>query len=78
MTGYVGRIGIYEMMVLNSDIRTMINDKTDMDKLREQAYREGVKPLRISGALKVAAGITTVDEVMKVAPPMHDRRNAHR
>ena len=77
-SSYVGRIGIYEMMVLNSDIRTMINDKTDMDKLREQAYREGVKPLRISGALKVAAGITTVDEVMKVAPPMHDRRNAHR
>ena len=78
MTGYVGRIGIYEMLVLNSDIRSMINEKTDMDKLREQAYREGVKPLRISGALKVASGITTVDEVMKVAPPMHDRRNAPR
>jgi general secretion pathway protein E len=78
MTGYVGRIGIYEMMVLNSDIRNLINERTDMDKLREQAYREGVKPLRISGALKVAAGVTTVDEVMKVAPPMHDRRNAQR
>jgi general secretion pathway protein E len=78
MTGYIGRIGIYEMMVLNSDIRNLINERTDMDKLREQAYREGVKPLRISGALKVAAGITTVDEVMKVAPPMHDRRNAQR
>ena len=78
MTGYVGRIGIYEMMVLNSDIRSTINEITDMDKLREQAYREGVKPLRISGALKVAAGITTVDEVMKVAPPMHDRRGGQR
>ena len=78
MTGYAGRIGIYEMMVLNSDIRSTINEKTDMDKLREQAYREGVKPLRISGALKVAAGITTVDEVMKVAPPMHDRRGGQR
>jgi general secretion pathway protein E len=33
-----------------------------------------VKPLRISGAMKVAAGVTTVDEVMKVAPPMQDRR----
>ena len=54
------------------------SERTDMDKLREQAYREGVKPLRISGALKVAAGITTVDEVMKVAPPMQDRRNAPR
>ena len=59
---------------------TKIKDLSDseMDKLREQAYREGVKPLRISGALKVAAGITTVDEVMKVAPPMHDRRGGQR
>ena len=78
MTGYVGRIGIYEMMVLNSEIHTMITDTTDMDKLRELAYREGVKPLRISGALKVAAGITTVNEVMKVAPPMQDRRQQPR
>jgi general secretion pathway protein E len=74
MTGYVGRIGIYEIMVLNNEIRNMINDKTDMDRLREVSYREGVKPLRISGAMKVAAGVTTVDEVMKVAPPMQDRR----
>jgi general secretion pathway protein E len=78
MTGYMGRIGIYEMMVLNSEIRNLITDTTDMDKLRELAYREGVKPLRISGAMKVAAGITTVDEVMKVAPPMQDRRSMPR
>jgi len=74
MTGYVGRIGLYEIMVLDNEIRNLITEATDMDKLREQAYRGGVKPLRISGALKVAAGVTTVDEVMKVAPPMHDRR----
>ena len=74
MTGYLGRIGLYEIMVLNNEIRNLITDTTDMEKLREQAYREGAKPLRISGAMKVAAGITTVDEVMKVAPPMQDRR----
>ncbi len=74
MTGYHGRVGIYEIMVMNNEIRNMITDTTDMEKLREQAYREGVKPLRISGAMKVAAGVTTVEEVMKVAPPMHDRR----
>ena len=78
MTGYSGRVGLYEMLMLNSEIRHLITDTTDMDKLRESAYREGVKPLRISGAMKVAAGITTVDEVMKVAPPMHDRRQASR
>jgi general secretion pathway protein E len=74
MTGYLGRIGLYEIMVLNNEIRNLITDTTDMEKLREQAYREGAKPLRISGAMKVAAGVTTVDEVMKVAPPMQDRR----
>ncbi len=78
MTGYMGRIGIYEMMVLNTALREMITDKTDIEKLRELSYRQGVKPLRISGAAKVATGITTFDEVMKVAPPMTDRRQAPR
>ena len=74
MTGYMGRLGIYEIMVLNNDLRNLITDTADIEKLREQAYREGMKPLRISGAMKVAAGLTTIDEVMKVAPPMQDRR----
>ncbi len=74
MTGYTGRIGIYEMMVLDNELRNLITDATDMEKLREMAYRQGMKPLRISGAMKVAAGITTVDEVMKVAPPLQERR----
>ncbi|MEK7875393.1 MAG: GspE/PulE family protein [Pseudomonadota bacterium] len=74
MTGYTGRIGIYEMMVLDNELRNLITDTTDMEKLREMSYRQGMKPLRISGAMKVAAGITTVDEVMKVAPPVLERR----
>ena len=74
MTGYTGRIGIYEMMVLDNELRNLITDTTDMEKLREMSYRQGMKPLRISGAMKVAAGITTVDEVMKVAPPLQERR----
>ncbi len=74
MTGYTGRIGIYEMMVLDNELRNVITDTTDMEKLRDMSYRQGMKPLRISGAMKVAAGITTVDEVMKVAPPLQERR----
>jgi general secretion pathway protein E len=43
--------------------------------LQEKAYKEGMKPLRISGALKIAAGLTTVDEVLQTAPPpTGDRR----
>jgi len=78
MTGYLGRLGIYEIMVFNNDLRNLINDTTDIEKLREQAYRDGMRPLRISGAMKVASGMTTIDEVMKVAPPMQDRRQQSR
>ena len=51
----------------------LITDKITMEKLREVTYREGIKHLRISGAMTVAAGVTTVNEVMKVAPPTQGR-----
>ena len=40
----------------------------DDARIREQAYKDGMKPLRVSGAMKVAAGVTSADEVLKVAP----------
>jgi general secretion pathway protein E len=55
--------------MMTPELRKLITDKTDVAALREQASREGMKPLRISGALKVAAGMTTLEEVVKVAPP---------
>jgi len=69
MTGYSGRIGIYEILLLSPDMRKLISANTDVARIREIAYREGMKPLRISGAMKVAAGTTTLDEVIRVAPP---------
>ncbi len=75
MTGYSGRIGIYEILSMTEGQRPLITAETDTTLIREQAYRDGMKPLRISGAQKVAAGVTTVDEVLKVAPPISgDRR----
>ena len=68
-TGYAGRMGIYEVLMLTSEVKRLITAETDIAKLREQAYREGMKPLRVSGALKIAAGMTTFDEVLRVAPP---------
>ncbi|CAB1368514.1 GspE/PulE family protein [Denitratisoma oestradiolicum] len=68
-TGYQGRMGLYEIMQLTPELKQLIGDQTDLAKLREQAMREGMKPLRISGAKKVAAGLTTIEEVLKVAPP---------
>ena len=69
MTGYLGRIGIYEILLMSPELKKLVSANADLAKIRELAYREGMKPLRISGAAKVAAGITTMDEVMKVAPP---------
>ncbi len=69
MTGYSGRAGIYEILVNSPEIRQQIKPLTEIPKLREQAFREGMRPLRISGALKVAQGITSLEEVIKVAPP---------
>jgi len=71
MTGYRGRTGIYEVMLLSPGIKRLIGSGADLGKLRELAYKEGMKSLRISGAMKVAAGATTFEEVLKVAPPHH-------
>jgi general secretion pathway protein E len=68
-TGYMGRVGLYEILLLTPAIRKLITEEADVAKIREQAYKEGMKPLRISGALKVAMGLTTLEEVLKVAPP---------
>jgi general secretion pathway protein E len=69
MTGYMGRVGLYEIMLMSPELRKLITPTTDLARVREQAYREGMKPLRISGAMKVAAGLTTLEEVLQVAPP---------
>ena len=69
MTGYRGRIGLYEILMLSSGIKQLISENADISQIRDLAYREGMKPLRISGALKVSAGMTTLSEVFKVAPP---------
>jgi general secretion pathway protein E len=68
MTGYFGRMGLYEIMTLTPSLRRLIHAAAEDGKIREQAYREGMKPLRVSGATKIAAGLTTVEEVVKVAP----------
>ena len=68
MTGYFGRIGLYEIMLMTPVLRRLLTRDADDRAIREQAYRDGMKPLRVSGAMKVAAGLTTVDEVFMVAP----------
>lgn len=67
-TGYMGRQGIYELLPLTDGIKPLIGAGVDIGKLRRAAMKEGMKTLRLSGAMKVAAGMTTVAEVLRVAP----------
>jgi general secretion pathway protein E len=72
MTGYMGRVGIYETLVFTPAVKALVSERADIAALREQAIKDGMKPLRISGAKKVAAGLTTIEEVLKVAPPVQE------
>jgi general secretion pathway protein E len=72
MTGFIGRIGVYETLLFTGPIKHLVNSNADLVALREQAFKDGMKPLRISGAMKVGAGLTTIEEVLKVAPPVRD------
>ncbi len=67
-TGYLGRVGIYEIMQVTRDIKRLIVEKTDVVALTQAAYKGGMRPLRVSGATKVAQGMTTFEEVLKSAP----------
>jgi general secretion pathway protein E len=70
MTGYKGRIGIYEIMTMTNGLHDLIREGADVNAIHEQNYKDGMKPLRINGALKAAAGVTTVTEVLSVTPPV--------
>ena len=65
-TGYRGRTGIYELLTTSEAFNALMEEDTDIAALRRQAAAEGMKPLRIAGAYKVAEGVTTAEEVLKV------------
>ena len=69
-TGFRGRSGIYEMLTITPALRKLITPETNLANLTKLAYREGMQPLVINGAEKIAAGITTIEELMKAAPPL--------
>jgi len=66
-TGYLGRVGIYEIMPLSATLKKQIHDNTDGAALRNQAVREGMTPLRLAGCKKIAEGLTSVEEVLSAA-----------
>lgn len=70
MTGYRGRTGIYEMLSLSAKMKQLVIKDAELAKIKSLARDEGMKPLRLSGAEKVAAGLTTAEEIIKIAPPL--------
>lgn len=71
-TGYLGRKGIYEMMPLTDELKAHIGQDFNLSRFRKLAIHQGLKPLNLAGAQKVAKGLTTIQEVLKVAPPRYD------
>lgn len=69
-TGFRGRSGIYEMLSMSPALRKLVTADTNLAQLTKQARAEGMQPLIINGAEKVAAGLTTIEELLKVAPPL--------
>jgi general secretion pathway protein E len=67
-TGYMGRMGIYELLPMGEAVNEVIRGDCEVSELRKVAFKEGMRTLRLSGAQKVGAGLTTVAEVLRVSP----------
>jgi general secretion pathway protein E len=65
-TGFIGRVGIYELMLMNDELRKLTVGKADSGQLRKKAMEAGMRSLRDDGWLKVRSGQTTVSEVLRV------------
>lgn len=66
-TGYLGRIGIYEVLTMSPALRTLVLERAPARVLREQAIVEGMVPLVVDGFLKVRQGVTTIEEIFKLS-----------
>ncbi|MES2281176.1 MAG: ATPase, T2SS/T4P/T4SS family [Pseudomonadota bacterium] len=70
LTGYRGRMGLYELLTVTEGFKAKVSNEPNIDALRRQAVSEGMRPLRLGGALKVAEGLTTIEEILSATPPM--------
>ncbi len=68
MTGFKGRVGLYELLPVSEAVRSAMHPHIDMPRLRQTAAKEGLRPLRPAGVMKVAEGVTTLEEVLRNTP----------
>jgi general secretion pathway protein E len=69
-TGYRGRAGLYELLVMTEAARAAVHPHLDAAALRRTALKEGLRPLRLAGTMKVAEGVTTLEEVLRSTPAL--------
>ncbi len=67
-TGYSGRIGVYEILENTPVLRKLIIDDCDTRTLQKQAIKNGMRPLRLGAVEKIASGLTTIEEMLRVTP----------
>ena len=70
MTGFRGRLGIYELLTVTEAFRAQVHEGASMGALRKQAVLDGMRPLRLAGAMRAAEGLTTLEEVVAATPPL--------
>jgi general secretion pathway protein E len=70
MTGFLGRMGLYELLVVSEGFKAKVTAGPGIDALRRQAIADGMRPLRLAGALRVAEGLTVMEEVLTSTPPL--------
>jgi general secretion pathway protein E len=70
MSGFLGRMGIYELMVVSEDLKQLVNREPGTEALRRQALADGMRPLRLAGVLRVAEGRTILPEVLTATPAL--------
>ena len=70
LTGFRGRMGLYELLTVTEGFKEKVSKEPNIDALRRQAVADGMRPLRLAGALKVAEGLTTIEEILSGTPPM--------
>ena len=64
-TGYKGRIGLYELMLVNEEMKNLILQRSSANEIGRAAEREGMVRLRDDGLMKAAKGLTTTEEVLR-------------
>lgn len=70
MTGFRGRMGLYELLTVSEGFKEKVTSEPGIGALRRQGLADGMRPLRLAGALRVAEGLTTLEEVIAATPPL--------